>query len=187
MVFLNPIRITFAGRFQADVSTVNNDVRHYDDATFVPGFQDLQTKQDHERLVEPDRLGRLPLRRVHGDGRRSMPTAPGATPTVRPARRRRRHRRGRPYSGQAGRHRPPVAARVGALGSRRAAGPPDGVELLRGRVPAATRSATCGSAAQRIAAGDGAASSTFQSVLEDVVFGGCRARAQPGAPERSGR
>jgi hypothetical protein len=42
MSFLHPSRLSFAGKFQADVSTVNNDVRHYDDATFSPNFQQLQ-------------------------------------------------------------------------------------------------------------------------------------------------
>lgn len=42
MSYLHPIRLSFAGTFQADVSTVNNDVRHFDNATFQPVFQDLQ-------------------------------------------------------------------------------------------------------------------------------------------------
>ncbi len=33
-------RLSFAGRFQADVSTVNNDVRHYANDFFEPRFQD---------------------------------------------------------------------------------------------------------------------------------------------------
>src|SRR5882724_11524410 len=36
-------RLTFSGQFQADVSTVNNDVRHYDDGSFEPRFQEAQT------------------------------------------------------------------------------------------------------------------------------------------------
>lgn len=44
MSFLNNIRLVFSGRFQADVSTVNNDVRHYDNASFQPSFQEFQTK-----------------------------------------------------------------------------------------------------------------------------------------------
>lgn len=42
MSFLNRVRIAFAGTFQADVSTVNNDVRHFDNATFEPSYQELQ-------------------------------------------------------------------------------------------------------------------------------------------------
>ena len=43
MSFLAPVRLAFAGMFQADVSTVNNDVRHFDNATFQPVYQDLQS------------------------------------------------------------------------------------------------------------------------------------------------
>src|ERR1043165_3731974 len=40
MSYLNPARIHFAGRFRADVSTVNNDDTHFDAATFTPNDQD---------------------------------------------------------------------------------------------------------------------------------------------------
>ena len=43
MTYLNPIRLHFAGQFQADPSTVNNDIRHYDTSEFKPGWQQLQT------------------------------------------------------------------------------------------------------------------------------------------------
>src|SRR5262249_23289091 len=39
MSFLHPVRLAFEGIFQADVSTVNNDVRHFDNATFQPSYQ----------------------------------------------------------------------------------------------------------------------------------------------------
>lgn len=39
MSYLDWPRLHFAGRFQADVSTVNNDVRHYKSDTFLPQFQ----------------------------------------------------------------------------------------------------------------------------------------------------
>ena len=42
MSYLNNLRLVFAGDFQADVSTVNNDVRHYDNATFEKRFQEFQ-------------------------------------------------------------------------------------------------------------------------------------------------
>jgi hypothetical protein len=42
MSYLNFPRLAFAGAFQADVSTVNNDPRHFDNATFEPYFQDFQ-------------------------------------------------------------------------------------------------------------------------------------------------
>jgi hypothetical protein len=43
MSYLETPRLAFSGNFEADVSTVNNDVRHYDAATFEPRFQDMQT------------------------------------------------------------------------------------------------------------------------------------------------
>ncbi|QRN97820.1 hypothetical protein JRI60_01675 [Archangium violaceum] len=49
MSYLHPVRLVFSGTFQADVSTVNNDVRHYDNATFEPRFQQMQ---DSETGVE---------------------------------------------------------------------------------------------------------------------------------------
>ena len=42
MSYLNSLRLVFSGDFQSDVSTVNNDVRHYDNATFEKQFQDFQ-------------------------------------------------------------------------------------------------------------------------------------------------
>jgi hypothetical protein len=41
--YLNGPRLVFSGSFEADVSTVNNDVRHYDNATFEPRFQQPQS------------------------------------------------------------------------------------------------------------------------------------------------
>ena len=80
MSYLDNIRLVFTGKFQADVSTVNNDVRHFDNATFDPGFQKFMAGPSLERLVESDRLGRVPAdqlprrdgrlwRRQHGDRR----------------------------------------------------------------------------------------------------------------------
>lgn len=42
MSYLSLPRLAFSGKFQADVSTVNNDVRHYDNATFKPQYQEPQ-------------------------------------------------------------------------------------------------------------------------------------------------
>ena len=42
MSYLNALRLHFAGRFQANVSTVNNDPGHFDNAAFEPGYQQLQ-------------------------------------------------------------------------------------------------------------------------------------------------
>lgn len=43
MSYLNVPRLTFSGLFEADVNTINNDVRHYDLATFESRFQTIQT------------------------------------------------------------------------------------------------------------------------------------------------
>ncbi|MGH3168544.1 MAG: hypothetical protein ACRDN0_22015, partial [Trebonia sp.] len=42
MSYLNPLRLHFSGSFQADVSTVNNDPKHFDNATFKPEYQERQ-------------------------------------------------------------------------------------------------------------------------------------------------
>jgi hypothetical protein len=42
MSYLAPPRLTFSGLFEADVNTVNNDVRHFDISTFEPRFQTVQ-------------------------------------------------------------------------------------------------------------------------------------------------
>lgn len=39
MSYLSPLRLHFSGRFQANVSTVNNDPAHFDNAAFEPGYQ----------------------------------------------------------------------------------------------------------------------------------------------------
>ena len=57
MAFLNPIRLCFAGHFQADVSTVNNDVRHYDDAKFLPNFQLPASKDNPNGAWNPTGSG----------------------------------------------------------------------------------------------------------------------------------
>ena len=46
MSYLNLPRITFAGQFQADVNTVNNDVRNYDSSVFEPRLQTPQRTAD---------------------------------------------------------------------------------------------------------------------------------------------
>jgi hypothetical protein len=42
MSYLGALRLIFAGRFQANVSTVNNDPTHFDNATFLPNYQKRQ-------------------------------------------------------------------------------------------------------------------------------------------------
>ena len=39
MSYLSPLRLHFAGKFQAAPSTVNNDATHYNNATFIPSYQ----------------------------------------------------------------------------------------------------------------------------------------------------
>jgi len=43
--YLHPVRLHFAGRFLANVSTVNNDPGHFDNAAFQPSFQQMQTAE----------------------------------------------------------------------------------------------------------------------------------------------
>ncbi len=44
MSYLNALRLHFSGRFQANVSTVNNDPAHFDNANFKGSYQDMQGK-----------------------------------------------------------------------------------------------------------------------------------------------
>ncbi|HEU4533111.1 MAG TPA: hypothetical protein VFS00_03300, partial [Polyangiaceae bacterium] len=46
MSFLHNVRLAFYGTFQADVSTVNNDVRHFDNKNFKASYQEFQ-QPDH--------------------------------------------------------------------------------------------------------------------------------------------
>ncbi len=50
MSYLNALRLHFAGRFQANVSTVNNDPAHFDNAIFKPQYQNMQGP----RMVPPN-------------------------------------------------------------------------------------------------------------------------------------
>ncbi|MBX3588722.1 MAG: hypothetical protein KF796_18985 [Ramlibacter sp.] len=42
MSYLNSMRLHFAGQFQANVSTVNNDPGHFDNASFKPDYQKME-------------------------------------------------------------------------------------------------------------------------------------------------
>jgi hypothetical protein len=42
--YLDPPRLHFAGRFQAAISTVNNDPTHFDNATFKPEYQERMNR-----------------------------------------------------------------------------------------------------------------------------------------------
>ena len=61
MTYLEGPRITFAGDFQADVSTVNNDVRHYDAATWEDRFQEPQLGPDMNGWWNPTGSGAFRL------------------------------------------------------------------------------------------------------------------------------
>ncbi len=50
MSYLDATRLHFAGRFQANVSTVNNDPAHYDNATFKASYQ----KMEGPKMVPPN-------------------------------------------------------------------------------------------------------------------------------------
>jgi hypothetical protein len=54
-------RVVFSGDFQADVSTVNNDVRHYDTATFEPRFQQVRTGPSVDGAWNPSGSGAFRL------------------------------------------------------------------------------------------------------------------------------
>ncbi|MFN2606952.1 MAG: hypothetical protein ABR511_03500 [Acidimicrobiales bacterium] len=53
MSYLNPLRLHFAGSFQAAISTVNNDPVHFDTATFQPSYQQMQTATDPNGWFNP--------------------------------------------------------------------------------------------------------------------------------------
>ena len=42
MSYLNSTRLHFAGKFQSNISTVNNDPGHFDNASFIPSYQQRQ-------------------------------------------------------------------------------------------------------------------------------------------------
>jgi hypothetical protein len=54
MSYLNPLRLHFAGRFQANISTVNNDPGHFDNTTFLPSYQDMQTRTAANGWFSPE-------------------------------------------------------------------------------------------------------------------------------------
>jgi hypothetical protein len=53
MSYLQLPRLAFSGLFQADVSTVNNDPRHFDNSTFEQQFQDLQEGSNNKGWWNP--------------------------------------------------------------------------------------------------------------------------------------
>ena len=62
MSYLTIPRLVFSGGFQADVSTVNNDVRHYDNASFKPRFQEpMVSNAELNGWYNPDGTGNFRL------------------------------------------------------------------------------------------------------------------------------
>jgi hypothetical protein len=53
MSYLNALRLHFAGRFQANVSTVNNDPAHFDNAAFKSSYQKPQDDESDNGWFNP--------------------------------------------------------------------------------------------------------------------------------------
>lgn len=64
MSYLNPLRLHFAGRFQTNVSTVNNDPVHFDNANFKPAYQERTSGNDLNGWWNPDGDGTWKLLRA---------------------------------------------------------------------------------------------------------------------------
>jgi hypothetical protein len=61
MSYLNAVRLVFSGTFQADPSTVNNDVRHYDNARFKKNYQEFSEGQELNGWWNPPGSGAFRL------------------------------------------------------------------------------------------------------------------------------
>ena len=61
MSYLAIPRMHFSGYFQADVSTVNNDVRHFDSSKFQPHYQLPETKERKNGWWNPEGTGAFRL------------------------------------------------------------------------------------------------------------------------------
>jgi len=79
VTYLNPIRLHFAGQFQADPSTVNNDIRHFDTSEFKPGWQQLSNNAGPNGWWNPDGSGSF---RLVGCTVTSVAYLDGTTPTT---------------------------------------------------------------------------------------------------------
>ena len=53
MSYLNALRLHFAGRFQANISTVNNDPAHFDNAAFKSSYQKPQDDESYNGWFNP--------------------------------------------------------------------------------------------------------------------------------------
>jgi hypothetical protein len=87
MSYLDPVRLHFAGRFQSDPVTVNNDVRHFDNARFKPEYQETRVPGgDYKGWWNPDGSGAFRLvgckvtRVCYADG--GSATTPQVDPVV---------------------------------------------------------------------------------------------------------
>lgn len=54
MSYLSDTRLHFSGYFQSDVSTVNNDVRHFDSENFLPNYQKMKTPEQMNGWWNPE-------------------------------------------------------------------------------------------------------------------------------------
>jgi hypothetical protein len=170
MSFLNNTRLVFSGSFQADVSTVNNDVRHFSNDKWEPRFQDFQRPDGTEDgWWNPNGTGAFRLvgcriTGVHyGDG--TSATSPAQDPAV-----------GLAIAGANNRVAAKLvdldpqwqqASEIWGLDVRLSAGkePP----LVQGRFgPSAFRDLTFTRMPSEQA--DRAASATFQSVMDEVAW-----------------
>jgi len=61
MSYLNVPRLTFSGQFQSDVSTVNNDPNHFNNATFQSSYQNYQDGTNLNGWWNPDGTGNFRL------------------------------------------------------------------------------------------------------------------------------
>ncbi|NVE00184.1 hypothetical protein [Massilia sp. BJB1822] len=86
MSYLQPPRLAFSGYFQADVSTVNNDPRHFDNISFEPYFQDLREGQQQNGWWNPVGTGIFRFRdaavRSTMDQTGSIDTGPDGDPVL---------------------------------------------------------------------------------------------------------
>lgn len=73
MSYLDAPRLHFSGWFQADVSTINNDVRTFQNASFVPKYQQLN--QNGSWNVAPQTSIHLRSRVMHGIRHFEVPSA----------------------------------------------------------------------------------------------------------------
>jgi len=61
MSYISIPRLAFSGSFEADVSTINNDVRHYNVDTFKSRFQDMQNQEALNGWWNPEGSGAFRL------------------------------------------------------------------------------------------------------------------------------